>query len=785
MIEELEKEYRFFQIFDKWNTSPGCNSFLKQYHQDLIDYQHLCHQLSLMRYFSYPSTLLPDNKTLVDVISIIRNGPFRFHTKIAACVTQIVTQWIIDIVRSPNELAKVSTSYFAKRSHDLNLFAKVTYPSIMFHFQSYEFLESGSILIKSLIETAPSDVINEFLYSYIISSQQFVSVLWPVFWDKTLSFFDSNNDFFMIFLECLSNASRYLTMFHLETMKDYHKSLPKEFYSFLYQTLFLRLFNEFFSSKSCNYLLHSILDIFKFCCENPNSPQSQMVFCSIFDEKPRKHARLHLSVIDTKRTPICISCHECLMLQNLVQANPQLVSISYMQNLQIPQKSFNNFETVFIEFSMGAFEKAYKNDSNDFFRLNKEPYPIEKESSFLRAYNQLVTFCSNIGIDPVDVFSQEITIETSKLHKSVTLLKNPEFYLYVLKKSINMLKQSSSSFEDFSFHMLNYEITNQTFSLCKYYQNHLLSCLSDRIIKGKINVNYQSNVFPYSDEDVSPSLKRLLDQFPPEADPEKAMEENQAVLTTMAFNDKGMREEHLGNTKMLTPSLNIQMSTFDLESIQVVAAIRPKRERRKSAEYDKAQTQHNIKNEISQIVGKCQHPDLKTYLSLRKLDECSIDSKMKSLRQRYIDLLQIQRIRNPPEYINVEGCEFFTLHLARKLDSLEDLRPSASILGLIEVGILILEMKEIIHGKKKTQQSEDMGTSLLTKALLLSQRKGAFDAYIWMQKIRILHLDFQVNLPNKYSKSVQFIEGRFWMFLDDMDPKLNESCRKCNESLFD
>ena len=460
-MNDLNEIFNQFQIFLNWNSSQGINLFFKKFHQFLLNFQHIFHQTNILKFYSFENVQPPEGISLIEFANKIRNGPFRFHSKISASISQIFSQWILDFVKKPINFANALISYFKIQKQYFQLFSQVTFPSIMFHFVSYEFCESTNIFLLEILKNGSNEMIISFYNSYLNNNFLFLNSLWSQFELKCLikNPIYHDGDYFSIFLECLELSSRNLNEFHIKSLKSFHEFNSILFQDFIINHFLINQYKLYFSLKNKNYLNHPILKILKYCSNNLEIIFYKKILNYFLNPKYYSLLRNHLEIIDDLRTQIVFTCHEVFIIQDIVKNSPSTVSIPLLPNLQISNKYLNNFETLFLEMSLGNnFEKKLNKNISSIMLKNSNEIEIQKNSNFQRNYLQIFSLAHNLSIHPLELFNNESSIENLKLQKKINLLLNKDFYNYTLSKSINLLFDQSNLFSEFTQKLSNFKL---------------------------------------------------------------------------------------------------------------------------------------------------------------------------------------------------------------------------------------------------------------------------------------------------------------------------------------
>lgn len=484
-----------------------------------IQTQHLFHEISLIRYFSYntdsESFGPPDISYEKIMTEFIQHEPLRLHSKLSPNISQFITQWVFDFTKKPKMFAEAVIKTLPHFPEHSGIFIYVTFPSMFNHFQTDEYLSLAVEFLEEIIQNAPSNMSISFVSAFLLSSTKFVHSLWKIF-DELVdkrSPLHTYTDYFILFIEALKNSSISLTKQHVHIIKYFKKFNLQNFSICLISNFLNVTYDEAHHSKihdDSRQLIHFL----KYAEKNPTSPHFTKIFNALVPRNGTLWVPFHSDLIESK-IPLVMNCHEFFLIQEIAKENPELSNLKYIHYLSIPETVYSDFYPVYFDVvfplpqeqpslkdqlsSLIFNEKFYEEKIDNF--IVKPPNPIENEIDshvLSRRWRQVGAYARSKNIHPLSLFSSKIAKIDPAL-STFNFSENSPLFQYGVKEIYSEALKIQNQFEIFINKLLLSDFLEDLHSLLMAMLKDVLMRFTLRLIRtDRIYDSFYLNEFFYS-----------------------------------------------------------------------------------------------------------------------------------------------------------------------------------------------------------------------------------------------------------------------------------------------
>lgn len=481
-----------------------------------IQVQHLFHEISLIRYFSYNTESNGFGHFDISYEKIIaafmQHEPLRLHSKLSPNISQFITQWVFDFANKPKKFAEGVIKTLPRFPIDSGIFIYVTFPSMFYHFQTDEYLNLAVEFLEEIIQKSPQNMSIAFVSAFLLSATKFIKSLWIIF-DELVdkrSPIRTYSDYFVIFIEALKSSSSALTKQHVHIIEFFKKFNLENFARCLFSNFLNITYDESHLSKIHDES-RELIHFFNYAEKNPNSPHFTKIYNALIPKKGTFWVPFHSDLIET-RIPLVMNCHEFFLIQQIAKDNPDISNLKYIQYLMIPKNVYLDFCPVYFDvvfplpplrikdqigsliFNSNFYEKERKNfiinDSNENNNENAETHLLS------RKWRQINAYARTKNIHPLSLFSSKIVKKDPSFEElsSFNFTEDSPLFEYAVKDVYSEALKIHNQFEVLMNRLLLADFLRELYQLLFFMLKVVLQKFTLRLINSdRIYDNYYLN----------------------------------------------------------------------------------------------------------------------------------------------------------------------------------------------------------------------------------------------------------------------------------------------------
>ena len=795
--------------------------FIKKYRPLKTEIQQIILQTQLLRYYSNHNDEIPKDKKFSDIYMNSKKAPSRFSQKFPQNLGQIFGQWTALLISRPESFAKATAAYFTLDASDIEIFSRLTFPNIFFHFASDEFAKQASIYIETLLDNMSSDLFSDFFIGYFLNCPKFCNSIWTLF-DQNMSRYTNKTHISYIFnslIETLKVCASALTEGHHRIVKKFFEKDRATFANAFVNGILKTLYQDYIANNATKEEddKNAVFSLFDFLVNHPNLPHIKYIVQSFEKSKGPKWVPPHAIMSDDLKADLIFSCRECFIVEDIIRQHHDILKITLIKGVSLDHKKCSDIDVVFIQISVHTFIKPCKSFTGNIYFDQTDPIKNADDEVLSRFYKQLLHVSQEEGIDSIEV--KELGDNNTKLKPFINYLNRPNFMNYVLIESINMSNDSFSKFEKYGIHaFVHKEYLHDHQEAIQMY-SQILQIVSQNVLeKPNEQVSFNQNdpalFHQVSKVHKKSSLMRRLAITQP-SQIQTNVQSNEPVLTTAIFQKdmkqfcKGINPSNFDINANASSDYEVQESKFDQlnigekkgavgkasefildfeDDIPVVEEVKPvKRKRRNSAEYERGQSSHVVKNNINQLIQKVVNPtELHFWLLLKTIDQwqSSTDPKLEKLLPQFAESVQRMKIHTQNKLTLPTTILHSLETIAHHLDKYDSLLIGTQTYHVLHTLLDLMQIADFYKTQNHSLPPNDVDKFIFNTLLGMLETNIVINTYVWYGKILFSFSSSKRMIPTKLIAAASYLEKQFNQFLSEYcDDSLSYTISECRQSL--
>ena len=760
-MENLEK----YLESKNWFSVGIDNRYNNQINTYGMEIQTMAHQKNTLHYFNLQKGFYERNNTS-DLIAKIVKKPVRIHSRISPNSAQFLSSWFINCSSEPVELAKSVVQYFTANPTNLQIFASITFPSLFHHFLSFEFLENATIFLENLFPIAPSDMFSKFFASFILNCPKFIYTLWSTYKQNAIDYgIETSSDCMTVFIESLSVAASRLTKNHVKIIDMFYEKHPEIMAAALTQDVFISSFIEFFHYSKEVDETNNLITLLVFAATKPTTAQFSLIIDTLhpaYFACPIPHEALSY----TAKTPFVTSCHECLMIQNLVINNETLRKLRIVNSLLLKDTLNNDFEPLFIEISVKKplNLSAHLTDPLVYKRMTK--LKVKERPKFVRSWSEIAQRIPN----PLDVFTMKPdTPALSELLERVgsTLLNDQDFVKYARSCEFDKVVESQTFFEDVV------DLMDSANTLCNEH------FFFQATLEVQLGVTWQGM---FGSSTVFGPVITVSQQ-----------KKRRASFSSSKINAEPLPKPVIVQEACEQPLQKPALIGLENETIiQVTPAL---------IEHKSACDESPVKK-LHTLLTKCVLPLARKWIYAKCLDEFDFeDNKFDELKKEFASALKqlafkfsfeenpinaivahYSGVNEPIYYEKLERISEKFDFIEKQIISLAGIKPGTATIQILAIAQIISDLISTYVMDDKDPKFTEFCSGVTCAMIVHSQNSGVINSFFVSERILSNSGEFRTIIQSSNSGSIRFIERAIWHLLKDTSEELTNVAIKVSGS---
>lgn len=782
---DAEAKVNEFRNYSNWSGQHSSNTFATQFTTIHLELQHVAHQSTLIKFINDGNIDIQAGFTIVEFVNYIKRQPNKFATRTTTNHQEIFSGWVANFISKPTEFADAIINSYNSIEKDALLFANVTIPSIFGHFVSSEMQDFAFQFYSRIISSAPVDMIEIFITPFINSSFPFISSLWQnydLLLDKEIIVGDLNENF-AVFINSFRQAIRNLTNCQQQILQKYIKRSKSKFAHF-FGNLITNSFIDSHSGYNSTNDGHPVIVLANYIMRHEKSPQMHLIISILNNCHQSLYVLPHPPELSF---PLVFALTETVIIQDLVKANPDLVTIKFIPSLAINDEFRNNFDAIFVPIPTNSFLK--KVAGNNIYLLFNPPKKIDlrKDEMYEQSWTKINELAKSMNMWTFQLFddSEKLLPKFEKLRNSISYFHDPKYRQLVYSKTYNDMCDSINEFESHLARLslnANYEALLHSFNM-QLSGNYLnISLASFGAIPSRMLST--TNVLPHIL--MNPRAKSRAVSLNHGEFVGSLKQEEVTKIQSGPFELTRQPSPKYPFDIRKASEFNPDFENNEMKRIQSVKKMQFIKKRRKSAEFSQLESNRDFKSILSLILTQSQSSDFKFFMCIKWLDQWNLEDKQIQLMARqYSDLIGCIRAE---KYLSGEFSQsIFIKKCAEKASHLEEMKKGSAILLISEISLDIFTYLEYKLTKKDSNKKPHVGakwSKILLKVFINMKNDSFYENFMWCSKILFAYTDVKYVINQRTQGSIVYLEKAFWALLKKLSPVLSAKSNECRQYLF-
>ena len=789
-LDDARSRVRELQIYSRWDKEKVDNKYTSAFFENVMRLQSVSRSISFLEYSvrdNGESKVISPGNALVSV----KLEPKKFMTFVSTSASEIMKQWVVELLAKPKELADAVYAFFQEDGSELRLFSMSTFPALFHQFATREFQKLGLAFLQRLIRNYDRLFFEPFLVSFIDCSRLFSCAFWTCFEDfgqgslGTLTL----GEVFVFVIKALKVAVNRLSVYQQEAISLYISKDKDDFNSFICDFLLstMALFLPHLDSVAVQRREMAVR-ILEYVSKTPKCPQASYLRKMFTGARHRAWVPEHSMSQFENNTPIVLSVHEFFFIQGIVRSNPNLVTLKFMPSFALRESLRSSFEPVFITI---AAPSVFELETPERMSLCLRD-PLFRDVPFDNRENEnskLVWFeLKHLGVDPIELLLDKSSQPMRSVQEKLTVNYTTKIEKYIAMRTHHKLLKLANSFESFISQMTN----DQYYSDCIFKRRFVFQRIEYLLAKNLTGIGLiplpslstQDRVPMRSmavemKRDLFSSQSSILQE--PDVDARVQRKISNTQMNLMDIIRRGDHKSEMFRRQSIAERIKLPQREEDHAIIPRPPSV--KKRRKSTSAGQKELSDIIFKNSLRAVLNNGPgYLELKFWIFLVKMDQCELeDKKLVDLSKKvseHMGCLRFEVIRRKEQWKDKQRL----IVLAKKLNYLRELKKGSAVVALLEFGdaLRTLCLETPCHSSKK----EEVYGNIFERCLVLANNDSFYDCFVWYEKMLGSFPELGTMFSAQDMVAIEFLQRMFWVFLNKLSPELCAKTKECRRYLF-